>query len=59
MPFLDWVNKAQDLPVELAGVLKLRPTSSGASALVHRQISEAVEASLLQGCTSKRQVVAA
>jgi type III restriction enzyme len=45
----------QALPAELAGVLELRPTSSGASAVVRGEISEAVEAFLLQGCTPKQQ----
>jgi len=42
-------------PPELAEVVELRPTSSGASALVRGEISDAVEAFLLHGCTPKQQ----
>ena len=49
------VMPSQPLPPELVGCIELRPTTAGASAIVRGEITEAVEAFLLSGCTAKQQ----
>lgn len=53
------VMPSQPLPPELVGSIELRPTTAGASAIVRGEITEAVEAFLLNGCTAKQQTAVA